>query len=1810
MSKRDRHLKQRLEELFSSSAEPAAALPEDLDAARHDQPPGDAGSIGSAEATPADVSHLKVLIERLPLPAYLKDREHTWVAVNAAFAQLLGHTPEDLVGHSDKEQADEAWQLDDHVLDNGLEEDSQETTPRPDGTSCTRRTRRIPLFSAGREVRYVLGIVEETTTPVARVHTPVAESDETFRAALDALPSPVIISRLADDVVLYANQAFTTLAGTSPAQVVGQPVAQLYAARQECEQVIQNARQHGELHGVEVRLRRVDGTVYWASLNLRCLGFNNEPCVITTLEDISAQKQTEADLKKFKLGIDQAYYSVMITTVDGTIVYVNPAFTRTYGYTAEEALGRKPSLLKSGKVTPEQYAQLWKRLLAGQIVTDEIINKTKDGRLIPIETHNSPILNESGQIVGFVSMQTDISARKQAEAELRKFQQGLEHSTAAIFITDLDGVITYVNPAFETIYGFTRQEAIGQTPRIIKSGLIPQEQYQHFWAALLSGQTVAGEIVNKAKDGRLVPIEGSNNPILDENGNSIGFLALHADVSQRKQAEADLLKRNQQLAAFNRLGQELAQLATVHEVVEHVYQAIGEVFDNRNLYIALNDEHKQEISFPVYTIDGERRAVEGRPFGNGMTEYILRTKKTLLIPRQVQEYAASVGIANLGRASQCYLGIPLLSGDKALGAIAVQDYDREEAYSSEDVELLSAIAAQAAAALENVRLYAAEARRAVQLQTAAEISTAAGTVLSIHELLPQVVNLIQQRFNLYYVGLFLVDAARQNAVLRAGTGEAGQIMLDRGHQLLLDDHSMIGWCIQHQTPRIALDVGEDAVRFNNPTLPDTRSELALPLISRSQVLGAMTVQSREAAAFSEQDIAILQTLSDQIATAIANAQLFEEAGLARQQAEARLRETQFLQRVGQAVSASLDLSGVLDVLMETLQDELGFTHNAVALLDEKAGTLAIVRATGTAAQLQGLTRPIAQLQHDITLDILRQGQLEIIDGWDDRFDREIYESQGHAALVRAFVPLRLRGESIGLLEVGYRRAERARITPEEVRLLSGLADQIAIAVGNARLFADSRQRIIELQTLNDISQIVVAQHDLSALLQQVGETVLRIFAVNTGFVALYDDQTQTVDFPFYMDEGQSIPVARRPLGQGLTSHVIEQRQLLVIPQLTPELLAQYGGLQTGTGELQQSWLGVPIMVGNAVLGVLNVQDHAANRFGSDAVRLLSTIAGTVGVAIQSARLFEEIRARAEEQAALYDLSQKLASRLSVDQVLQETYRGVSRLLDATNFYIGLYSPEQNRVSFLLNMSESQQDQEIVEVSADQGLTGYIIRTKEPLLIREGLRRWEEEHGLKAVGEEAASWLGVPLLIGQQLLGVMAVQSYTADRLYDEHDRDVLMAIANQAVIALQNARLFEQINQNTRELAALNELGRAVSQQIEIEQVLEVTYRQLQSLAPIDAFFAALYDRDADTISLPVIYDEGKRYAEPAAPFNPNSTTGKVIVTGEPILRLLTSDELAATQEVEGALGNVNRPSASLLYVPLNVGAQTIGTLSIQSYQINAYGQDTVQLVGNVANQVAIAIQNARLFNETRQRSAELTALNQIIGSATQTLDLRTLLDTVLKQTLEFFGFDGGLITMYNEGRGKLERIVRTGLPGRIPDDPAEGLENSLCAYVFNSREPLVIEDFSAGAPIDVQGEIEAGYYSYIGVPLEARGRMLGTWCGFRKSAGPFGKNTLALLQAVGHQLGFAIENAYLFNEAQARARREQTLREITARVRSSTDPDAIARAAVRELGQALGRETFIRLGDAGQLGKPPQAGPEAAPASGNGHKTGLEGAQ
>jgi len=221
------------------------------------------------------------------------------------------------------------------------------------------------------------------------------------------------------------------------------------------------------------------------------------------------------------------------------------------------------------------------------------------------------------------------------------------------------------------------------------------------------------------------------------------------------------------------------------------------------------------------------------------------------------------------------MALPLIVGDDAIGALTVQSVE-EAAFHDEDIAALQTMADQLAIAIQNSNLHRQAERRSRLLNAANRVGKEVTSILDVETLLPHTVNIICEAYGLYYAGVFLLDDAGKYAVLRAGYGKAGKAMIAEGHKLKVGTDSMIGACIAMGEARIALDVGEERVHFKNPHLPHTRSEMALPLIYGGRPLGAVTIQSSEERAFSDDDITTLLTMAEHLAVAINNAHLIDE----------------------------------------------------------------------------------------------------------------------------------------------------------------------------------------------------------------------------------------------------------------------------------------------------------------------------------------------------------------------------------------------------------------------------------------------------------------------------------------------------------------------------------------------------------------------------------------------------------------------------------------------------------------------------------------------------------------------------------------------------------------------------------------------------------------------------------------------------------------------------------------------------------------------------------------------------------------------
>lgn len=410
---------------------------------------------------------------------------------------------------------------------------------------------------------------------------------------------------------------------------------------------------------------------------------------------------------------------------------------------------------------------------------------------------------------------------------------------------------------------------------------------------------------------------------------------------QREMAEREQVERVR--AALYRISEAAHNAQNPDSLYPVIHDIVGELMPADNFYIALHDPHDRLIRFPYY-VDQKDPPPPPAPPGRGLTELILRSGEPLLVtPTAFDDLLQSGEIELIGARPLDWLGAPLTVQGEIIGVLVVQTYDPAIRYDEEDRDVLVFVSAQVGTALKRVEAEAERARllealqyRNTQLRTAADVSKSALAYLDPQELVREAVHIVKDRFGFYYAGLFLKDEAGKVAVLQAGTGEVGQQMTRQGHRLPIEDTSMVGSCILHSVARIADDVQKERVRFANPQLPDTRSEMALPLISQSQgCIGALTVQSTEAGAFTEEDIAVLQTIADHLAIAIENARLHDEIRQHAVELEARVAE-----RTDELVATNRELASFSYSVSHDLRSPLrsidGFSQ---ALLEDYSDVL-------------------------------------------------------------------------------------------------------------------------------------------------------------------------------------------------------------------------------------------------------------------------------------------------------------------------------------------------------------------------------------------------------------------------------------------------------------------------------------------------------------------------------------------------------------------------------------------------------------------------------------------------------------------------------------------------------------------------------------------------------------------------------------------------------------------------------------------------------------------------------------------------------
>ena len=985
---------------------------------------------------------------------------------------------------------------------------------------------------------------------------------------------------------------------------------------------------------------------------------------------------------------------------------------------------------------------------------------------------------------------------------------------------------------------------------------------------------------------------------------------------------------------------------------------------------------------------------------NGLTGWAIQTRTFALSPKNIPDPRESPDAQQHRQENNVgsVIVAPMFYQDAVLGTITAINTQDQSDFSREDADLLTAMANQVAAALTNTELLTQTRKRALQLQTSAEISRAASSILELEQLLPQAVELIRDRFDLYYVGIFLADEAREWAVLRAGTGEAGQIQLENGHRLAIGGESMIGQCVVNRQGRIALDVGIEAIHFQNPHLPETRSEMALPLNSRTGTIGAITIQSTLPSAFTQEDISVFQTMADQLASAIDNALLFEAN-------RRRLEISGTLLEITQVAGTSIRLSQILREITQRTAKVTNAYRCMVYLLDENNHIQPVMAqfADGHADAKQW------ELFQSLTTDDLHNVPL-FANTIQERKPILVNNVQEQPALVplewvKPFhqqtilsVPLISQNQGIGILMLDQISPVHT-FSQEEIDLAFTIAGQTSAIIQNARLFQQTQEALAREQREHHISSILARAAEKFG--SAFGESDIRQVMINEIHDVILPDQITL--YEWQDDHNAFLVTIRLTPGNEEDDYAIGQ---LVHMETRPDLWksfsardSNYSATRAEDKLIHEHYI-VPWLSGTLTSGVIEMHHTALNaKIRDQDKEAIQGIIRQAAVAIQSARLFEQTQDALTRTEALYQISQAAVAAVeNLPTLLQSIVDHIAETLPADRVLLITLDLESRQVTSFVESGLPTES--IVPLAFDElmeGLTGWVIKERKPALSVKGVKDERESEKVRQQRMEAAagSIVVVPLSYRDRIFGTLTATNELDSPDFSNQDVTLLVAMANQAAAAIENARLLNQTQHRALQLQTAAEVSRAASSILDLAQLLPQVVELIRDR--FNLYYVGIF-----------LVDDNRRYAVLQAG---TGEAGRIQIEQGHQLRLnhdsmIGRSILTAQAQIDQEIGeettffrNPHLPETrSEMALPLIASGQVTGAMTIQSTQVTAFTPDDITVLQTLADQLAIAIENARFVAETRIRAENERLLNQITAQLSRTLDLDTILKTAVQE--------------------------------------------------------------------------------------------------------------------------------------------------------------------------------------------------------------------
>ena len=1230
------------------------------------------------------------------------------------------------------------------------------------------------------------------------------------------------------------------------------------------------------------------------------------------------------------------------------------------------------------------------------------------------------------------------------------------------------------------------------------------------------------------------------------------------DETQRLLKETE--QRNAELAVINSIQQGVAAKLDFQAIVDLVGDKLRDVFQVDDIGIRWFDHAKRLVHYLYDFEHGVRLTIPPAPPVTVPWETLISRREPRVLNTQPE--VAALGVVPGTDTSLSTVAVPIVGSDRVIGGITIESFEREYAFAESDVRLLMTVASSMGVALENARLFDETQRllketeqRNAELAVINSIQEAVAAELDFQKIVDVVGDKLCEIFGTQELVIGWHDPK---------TGLNHHLyFLEHGKRLDVPPVQPTPggpWetMLKTRQPLVYNTVEEMAGLGNVPGTDTSKSMARVPIINADRIIGIISIENfQREYAFGESDVRLLMTVASSMGVALENARLFDETQRLLKETEQRAAELALINSVQRGLAAELDFQAIIDLVGDKLRQVFATPDLGILWYDENAGLLRYLYTYEHGVRIDvppqlptpgGNFETIRRTRQPITyqsLDEMQRHNIRAVPGTD----------QSRSMIS---VPVISGDRVLGLINLENYEREYA-YGEAETRLLTTIAGSLGNALENARLFDETQrllketeQRAAELSVINSAQQGMAAKLEFQSIVDLVGDKLREVFQTGDMGIRWFDEKTNLSHYLYSYEHGKRLTIPpTTPTPGGLFETLRRTRQPIVLG--TPDDYAQIpGGTVPGT-DSSKSLVAVPIVSGDRVLGNITIENYEReNAFGEADTRLLTTIAGSLGSALENARLFDETQRllketeqRAAELSVINSVQEGLAAELDFQAIIDLVGDKIAEIFAIADMGIGLYDRASNRLSMPYFLEHGERfPVEPMELAI--GFAAHVIRSGRPLIINRDIARWKKDLGTRIIGDPdpslppERSYAGVPILIGGEARGIVALYGLEEDA-FDDSAVHLLTTLANTMSVALENARLFDETQrllketeQRAAELAVINSVQRGLAAELDFQAIIDLVGDKIAEVLHTSSMSIALYEQRRDLLTFPYYLEDGKRFPVEATPLE-GGFTATVIRTGRP---LTVNRDLVRRANELGAkmIGDPSRPTVdgSYLGVPVMKGGATTGVIALYADHENAFSDADLRLLTTLANTMSVALENARLFDETQRRTRETAALAEVGRDISSTLDLHAVMERIANHAKDLLHCDNSSIFLPNDDSTIYRAIISIGSAADEVRATEIRVGSGIIGGILAAGRPEFINDTWADPrAVLIAGTDRDEDERLMVAPLMAGQTVKGAMAVWRTGGRLFDDAELEFLVGLSQQAAVAIENAHLFRQAQ-----------------------------------------------------------------------------